>query len=172
MILQKQMASQINMHRLVGAPNLFRKYYMKRKIMLIASIVIMALIQKNCTRAEDTEQIDIPVGRLTEAMINKDVDLLQELLADEMEYGHSNGNVQNKTEFMEEIRSGLPISYQEISRENEHVLISGNVAIVRHIMVAKTISGTTEGGLRIGNVLVWIRKGDRWKLLGRQAYKL
>lgn len=132
----------------------------------------MALIQKNCTRSENTEQIDMPVGQLTEAMINKDVSLLQELLADEMEYGHSNGNVQNKTEFIGEIASGLPISYQEITRENETVLISGDVAIVRHIMVAKTLSGTTEGGLRIGNVLLWIRKGDSWKLLGRQAYKL
>lgn len=144
----------------------------RKKIILITSIVIMALIQKNCTRSENTEQIDMPVGQLTEAMINKDVSLLQELLADEMEYGHSNGNVQNKTEFIGEIASGLPISYQEITRENETVLISGDVAIVRHIMVAKTLSGTTEGGLRIGNVLLWIRKGDSWKLLGRQAYKL
>lgn len=140
---------------------------------LISWLMLIACGQQSCAQQQDTEPINKSMEQLAEAMINKDAILLDELLAAELVYGHSNGNVQDKQEFMAEIESGLPVSYLSIDREDETVQISGDIAVVRHIFAAKT--STAEGGdgnLRIGNVLVWHKERGSWKLLVRQAYRL
>lgn len=143
-----------------------------RRISLISCIVLMALVQKSCTQPRGIENIDALMGQLTEAMINKEITVLEELLSDQLVYGHSNGKVQNKNEFMAEIASGLPIRYLEISRNDEIIQLSGDVAIVRHVFAARTLADDLEGNLQIGNMLIWSKEGGRWKLLARQAYRL
>jgi hypothetical protein len=44
-------------------------------------------------------------------IVDADKDLLENITADELVYGHSNGKVQNKTEFIAEIISGQPLDH-------------------------------------------------------------
>ncbi len=135
-------------------------------------MILMAWIYKSCTQQQHADNIDALVGQLAEAMVNKDTAQLEKLLSAQLVYGHSNGKVQDKQEFIAEIASGLPISYLEINRTNEQIQLAGDVAIVRHIFAAKTLADGLEGNLQIGNVLVWQKEHGSWKLLVRQAYRL
>ena len=113
------------------------------------------------------------INQLIRGMTDADESILSAILADELVYGHSSGKVQNKAEFMAEIRSGDPLKYLSIVPLEQTIQLAGDAAVVRHIFTAETMSMDNEpGSLRIGNMLIWQLQDGRWKLLARQAYRL
>jgi hypothetical protein len=105
-------------------------------------------------------------------IVDADRNLLESITTEELVYGHSSGKVQNKTEFVEEVVSGKPLDYISVETTDQTIKISGDVAVVRHIYSAETMSNGTPGKLKIGNMLIWQKQHGKWKLLARQAYKL
>jgi len=116
--------------------------------------------------------VAMAVNQLIKGMTDADESILQSILADELVYGHSSGKVQNKSEFMDEIRSGEPLKYIRIEPLEQTIQIAGNAAVVRHIFTAEIRNVDGEpGSLRIGNMMIWQLKNEQWKLLARQAYR-
>ena len=142
---------------------------------IIISLLIMALSGCYGNRQQQTTETNIvvAVNQLIKGMTDADESILESILASELVYGHSNGRVQNKSEFIAEILSGQPFVYVSIEPLEQTIQLSGDVAVVRHIMTAETKNPNGESGsLRIGNMLVWRLQSGTWKLLARQAYRL
>ena len=118
------------------------------------------------------KDVSAAVENLIKGFIDADKDLLDNMTAADLIYGHSSGKVQNKTEFIDEVISKKPLDYVKIDLENQTIKVIGNAAVVRHILVAETLSNGTKGNLRIGNVLIWQKQKGKWKLIARQAYRL
>lgn len=112
------------------------------------------------------------VEQFRTGIIDADRTVLENIFADKLVYGHSNGKVQNKAECIDEIVSLQPNDYQTITLTDQTITISGETAVVRHIYSADFLSKGVKGSLRIGNVLIWQKQEGKWKLLARQAYKL
>ncbi|MFY0650690.1 MAG: nuclear transport factor 2 family protein [Cyclobacteriaceae bacterium] len=96
---------------------------------------------------------------------------LENYCADELTYGHSSGNIQNKAEFIAEVLYG-PFDYLSIDTPEQTISLSGEVATVRHIMAIKGANQGDTVDVRIGNMLVFRRIEGELKLIARQAYKL
>ena len=109
---------------------------------------------------------------LKKGIVDADKNILEDITAPELVYGHSNGKVQNKAEFMEEIVSMKPIDYVKVEITDQTIQIAGNTAVVRHIYAAETMTNGKPGSLKIGNMLVWQKQKGKWKLLARQAYRM
>jgi hypothetical protein len=117
------------------------------------------------------KEIESSVERLNKAMITPDKSALDMLTAEELSYGHSTGVVQNKSEFIKDILSG-PVKFSQIDNADQRITATDNTATVRNIC---SIKGTRDGApldLKIGILMIWVKKGDGWKLLARQGYKL
>ena len=115
----------------------------------------------------------VAVEKLIKGMMAADENILKSITADELVYGHSNGKVQNQSEFIEEILSGQPLIYVSIELLDQTIQMAGDVAVVRHIFTAETRNtDDIQGSLRIGNMLVWQLQNGVWKLLARQAYRM
>ena len=122
-----------------------------------------------------TSEADVVVAveQLMKGIMAADESILKSITADELVYGHSSGKVQNKSEFIAEICSGLPLVYFNIKPLDQTIQISGDAAVVRHIFTAETKNADGEpGSLRIGNVLIWQLQNGKLRLLARQAYRL
>ena len=149
-----------------------------KKIIILLLLPIMAGCcgnKQQPAQLSQSSQTDIATAviHFIKAMENADENLLNVILADELVYGHSSGKVQNKSEFIAEIRSGIPLRYISIEPLEQTIQITGEVAVVRHIFTAETKNVDGEpGSLRIGNMMVWQLQNEQWKLLARQAYKL
>ena len=142
---------------------------------IIMSLLITTLSGCCGNAQQQTAETDIvvAVNQLIKGMTDADESILESILANELVYGHSNGRVQNKSEFIAEILSGQPFVYVSIVPLDQTIKISGDVAVVRHIMTAETKNTNGEpDSLRIGNTLVWQLQSGTWKLLARQAYRL
>lgn len=138
--------------------------------MILFSVLVLSGCQNRAPVSEDT--VSEAVNLLMTGITNADEAVLREITADELVYGHSNGNVQDKTAFIAEIVSKRPLVYKDIKLLNQTIRMAGEVAVVRHIFTAETLGDGKPGTLRIGNMLVWQWREGRWKLVARQAYRL
>ena len=111
------------------------------------------------------------VEDLNNALVNPENTSFEELLMEELSYGHSSGKVQNKEEFIDDLINGS-FDFQAISISDQTIDIIGQTAIVRHILSAKAAKDETPVEIRLGVFLVYQNKNDKWKLLARQAFKL
>ncbi|HEY3372633.1 MAG TPA: nuclear transport factor 2 family protein [Prolixibacteraceae bacterium] len=137
-------------------------------LLLIFMIVSMAAF----SQAKQEKEVAEAVESLKKGIVDADKGLLGAITADQLVYGHSNGKVQNKAEFIAEILNTQTMDYTAAGISDQTIHISGDAAIVRHIYSAETISNGTPGHLKIGVMLIWQKQHGKWKLLARQAYKV
>lgn len=105
-----------------------------------------------------------------QAVLKSDTDLLLQLLAEELSYGHSDGHVEGKNEFITKIGNGT-YSFLTMELSKQTIIETGNIAIVRHELDAKTNDEGKPGEAHLYVLLVWSKESDKWKLVARQAVK-
>lgn len=139
---------------------------------LIITTSISALLSHPAAFAKDTDlqTVTKKVTALTNAMINADGKALTELSSPSLSYGHSGGHVENQAEFVEKIVSGKS-DFVNIDLAEQTVTVSGDTALVRHILNADIKDGGVPNSIKLGVLLVWQKQQGDWKLLARQAFK-
>jgi ketosteroid isomerase-like protein len=143
-------------------------------LILVVLCSLTALPQSSKKSREnkgDSKNVALVIEELSRAMVDRDKAVLENLVMDEMTYGHSSGKIENKTEFIEEVVNGA-FDFISINPSEQTIYLSGDTAVVRHIFNAKAVNDGTQADIRIGNILVLKRNKGRWKVLARQAYKL
>jgi len=141
-----------------------------KKILLLLLIVSGLAVGANAQSKEET-QVANAVENMRKAMISGNKTELENVASDNLSYGHSSGKLQNKAEFVEAIVSKASV-FVTISLTEQTIKVTGNTAIVRHILDAQTNDGGKPGTTKLGVLLVFIKEHSEWKLLARQAYKL
>lgn len=119
----------------------------------------------------DESDVAKAVDQLTQAMLHKDIGQLEALTADNLTYGHSSGNIQDKKAFISDIETGKS-AFKELKMLNQKITLSGDVAMVRHHFSAQAIS--KEKGIvptEIENFQIWQKQDGKWLLIGRQAFR-
>lgn len=119
----------------------------------------------------DESDVAAAVDKLTLAMLHKDIAQLETLTADNLTYGHSSGNIQDKKAFISDIETGKS-AFKELKMLNQKITLSGDVAMVRHHFSAQAIS--KEKGIvptEIENFQIWQKQDGKWLLIGRQAFR-
>ena len=122
------------------------------------------------SQSKETVAVQNAVEQLKKAMIDADKAALEKLTADDLSYGHSSGRVENKTEFVESLVSGKS-DFLTMDLTNQTVKVSGNTAIVRHNLSGNINDSGQAGTVKLFVMLVWVKQGKQWKLLGRQAVR-
>jgi len=142
---------------------------MKRILFLITVLTIFGGAVK--AQSADEKVIAANCKLLNQALITRDKALLERLVATKLSYGHSNGDVEDKTTFVKNVVDKKPI-YVTINIPSQTINIADNNAIVRQTQELKVIKEDKETDLKIGNLLIWQKQGKAWKLLVKQGFKL
>ncbi len=122
-------------------------------------------------QTQQQQQIEQTVETLRQAMIAADRTTLQNLADDNLSYGHSNGNIETKAQFVENIASRKS-HFISIEITEQTIVMAQNTAIVRHLFNAVTNDGGKPGAVKLKVLLVWQKQNDEWKLLARQAVRV
>lgn len=104
------------------------------------------------------------------AILEKNTTLLQDLLADELSYGHSDGHVEGKSDFITKLGNGT-YSFLTMDLSAQTITETGNTAIVRHELDAQTNDEGKPNEAHLYVLLVWNKYENGWKLIARQAVK-
>lgn len=122
-------------------------------------------------QTKDQKAVGDAVEKLRKAMVDGDKAALESVTSDSLSYGHSNGRVENKTEFIELLATGKS-DFVTIDLSEQTISVTNHVAVVRHILNAATNDGGKPGTVKLKILLVWAKEKGQWKLLARQAVKL
>jgi ketosteroid isomerase-like protein len=121
--------------------------------------------------ASDEAAVKEQVEALRKALLSQDKAQLEQLVADQLSYGHSSGKVQNKAEFIDGVMARKAV-VKSLTFPDLTVAVAGDAAIARHLYVSQSETDGKTNNVRIGVLAVWQKQDGNWKLLARQAYKL
>jgi ketosteroid isomerase-like protein len=150
---------------------------LNRRNIAIASAValgVTGLVRSFAGRADaaDETAVKAAVEALRKALLAADKESLEQLTADQLSYGHSDGRVQTKREFIDGVvrRKGTVIS---LTFPQLTVAVAADAAIARHVYAVDTEAATNGKSttLKIGALEVWHKQDGNWKLLARQGFK-
>jgi len=127
--------------------------------------------RENLNTSRTVRDVTAAVEALNNAIVNPEKSVFDSITADEITYGHSSGLVQNKEEFIDDLING-DFDFSSVNVSDQSIHITGETAVVRQIFSAEATNAGNPVDIRIGNVLVYVKQNDQWKLLARQAFKL
>lgn len=140
-----------------------------KKLILLFSITLFSNRIFSQSKAE--KQVSETVETLRKTMIDPDKSVLENITATNLTYGHSNGHLETKTEFIEALVSNKS-DFHTIDLTSQSIVIEGKTAVVRHNLTAKTSNNGVPGAAHLAVLLVFQKNGKKWQLLARQAVKI
>lgn len=129
-------------------------------------------VSLSMAQSKDEQAVLNRVEAWRKAVLGQDVRMLDNLYANELTYGHSNGHIDTKESFINTIGTKKEV-YNELNLDGMTVTIVGNNALVRHRMTGNvTLEDGTISKPNLGVLQVWSKSKNGWQLLARQAFKL
>ncbi len=128
-------------------------------------------------RASDTAALLSLEAERFAAMVANDTAALEVLLDDELRYGHSNGKVESKSEFLATL-AAKKLRYLAIEPRDARVRFVGddgrgaNIAVGEGVVEMKVATDAGELAITARYLDVWVRRGGAWKLVAWQSAKL
>ncbi len=118
-----------------------------------------------------TSQINDLEDRRYAAMVDADLDALDELLSDDVMYAHSDATVDSKASYLELLRNGTLV-YHSLEHRTETVVSRPGVVVVGGTMSGSIHMHGAAKTLNSRVAAVWVAEGDRWRLLAFQPTRV
>ena len=111
------------------------------------------------------------VETLRKALLEADKAALGRLASAQLSYGHSDGRVESREEFINGVMTRKQV-VKTLTFPELKVAVVGDAAIVRHIFLSDSELDGKATTTRIGALQVWQKQDGVWKLLARQGFTL
>ena len=125
----------------------------------------------NNTNIKDEEAVSTAVENLRKLMITPVEAELELIVAEELHYGHSDGDLENKATFIKSLIDKKS-DFLSIKLSEQAINVYDNTAVVRHTLHAATFDDEIPRTIKLLILSVWNLKNDRWEIVARQAVKL
>jgi ketosteroid isomerase-like protein len=119
----------------------------------------------------DEAAVTQSVETLRKALLEPDKAKLAQVTSDQISYGHSDGRVETKEQFINGVMTRKQV-VKSLTFPDLKVSVVGNAAIVRHIYLSESELDGKATTTRIGALQVWQKQDGAWKLLARQGFRL
>jgi ketosteroid isomerase-like protein len=118
--------------------------------------------------AEDIERLEQKRGQ---AILNADMPTLYAIYADDFFYNRARGDSLTRSEYLPMYASG-ELKVNKMVGEGRDIRVYGDTAVVTGIVhVDATIKGENRN-LHLRYLNVWVKRGNSWVLVARQATNL
>ena len=118
----------------------------------------------------DEAAVAAAVEALRKAILGQEKAQLEALTAEQLSYGHSDGRVENKAQFIEGVMTRKAI-LKSLTLSDHTIAIVGTDAIARHTWTSESDMDGKLTTTKIGVLQVWQKQNGAWKLLARQSVR-
>ena len=136
---------------------------MRSILTTLLCITCLVVIAQN-----DPSEVVNQMKRFHELMVQNDTSIGQ-YIDDSLSYGHSSGWVENKTDFVSDLKSR--IDYHSIKEDSIIARVHGKLANVRFVGVYDSTLDGKRAEIRLKVLEVWVKKKKGWKIFARQAVR-
>ena len=144
-----------------------------RALVLSKFVLVLAFLMGSpamSAQSADEAAVAEAVESFRKAVLSKDRKQFEALIADQLIYGHSDGRIETKAEYIKDA-TGPRSAWKVIDLTDHLIKVTGNTAIARHNYTGES---EREGGkiqsTKIGVLMIWQKQGADWKLLTRMSY--
>jgi len=132
----------------------------------------LGLLRSSSAIAESADEAAVAqaVEALRQATFGQGKAQLDALCAEQLSYGHSDGRVQNKAEFITGVMTRKAI-LKSLTLSDHTIAVVGANAIARHKWASESETDGKVTSTKIGVLQVWLKQDGAWKLLARQAVR-
>jgi ketosteroid isomerase-like protein len=137
-------------------------------ILLISLSQIFSFAQQN--NSPQQMEVMMKMLALKNALIEKDSTVLNDLLASDVTYGHTNGLIQTKAQLIRSVVSKEQ-DYKAITPSDMNIRVYDNTAVVT---MNSRVNMNYQGqplDMKMYVTLVWVKK-NKWQLVARQSVML
>lgn len=139
-------------------------------------VVLFAAATMMCGVSFAKDDVRIPALRTAEAdrfaaNVNADAKVLGQLLDDDLEYVHSNGELNSKREFIDSLVSGKR-DYVATAFEIQGIRVLGDVAIIRGTAKVTVADNGQSRELDLGYTDIWVWKDQRWQMTAWRSARM
>jgi ketosteroid isomerase-like protein len=141
---------------------------MKKWILVLLSTALLSAAGVNSKEEKDV------LGAMDawkQATMKKDRVALDKLLHPDLTYSHSSGMTQTKTDVLDAVTKGKA-KVEAIDFSDTTVRIYGKTALVKGTVDITNSTGGKSTKSHLSILHVWIKDGQGWQMVGRQATKL
>ncbi|HXN21246.1 MAG TPA: nuclear transport factor 2 family protein [Candidatus Dormibacteraeota bacterium] len=112
-------------------------------------------------------------SRRIQAMVNRDVVLLQQILSDDLVYTHSTAHVDDKASFIASIQSG-ELRYEAMKHSEVRPRIYGDTAVLtgQSAVVATSPRSNGRQSISIRFISVYAKQAGNWKQAAWQSTRI
>ena len=147
-----------------------------RRDMVVASALTLGASSLLLTgsagaQAGDEAAVADAVETLRKGLLDKDKAKLDQVAAPQISYGHSDGRVETKDQFITAVMARKAV-VKSLEFPELKVAVVGNNAVARHIYLSESELDGKVTNTRIGALQVWQKQDGAWKLLARQGFRL
>ena len=121
-------------------------------------------------QSADEAAVAQAIEAMRKAFLAQDKAQLEALCAEQLSYGHSDGRVENKAEFINGVMTRKAI-LKSLTLSDHAITVVGTTAIARHTWASESETDGKPTSTKIGVLQVWQKQGDTWKLLARQSVR-
>jgi len=134
--------------------------------------VLFLLIAKSSFAQIDSIGLKNAMQQLDKALLQKDETVLKSVLHKDLNYGHSNGWIQSKSDILNDFTSGK-LTYSKIENSSSAIIvINKKYATVKTNTNAEGSVNGTAFKLTLHIMQFWIKTKKGWQLIVRQSAKL
>jgi ketosteroid isomerase-like protein len=141
------------------------------------ALIWAAFIASGCQRQDATESTAIAPevlqaqSRRFQATIDVDIETLGDLLADDLSYTHSTGQIDTKAEFLDSLQAQT-IKYLSIEPQDMQVRLYGDFAVITGITALRVHFGGQDRAASLRITEVHRRHDNGWQLLAYQSTRI
>jgi hypothetical protein len=145
---------------------------MRRALSSITLFAAATMLSATSFASDSDRAVTLKAAELArfEAQVNADAKALGLALDDQLEYVHSNGDLDTKASFIGALVSGKR-DYIATTANIQSVRILGDVGIIRGAAKVTVASDGKTQDLSIGYTDVWVWKANRWQMTAWRSAK-
>jgi hypothetical protein len=131
------------------------------------------LLFKDSANAQGADEAALAqnIETLRVGILQQDKAKLDQVAASQISYGHSDGRVETKEQFINGVMNRKQ-TQKSLAFPELKVATVGNVAIARHIYLGESELDGKQSTTRIGALQLWQKQDSGWKLVARQGFRL
>lgn len=137
---------------------------------LTIGTAIMGVAGSTAAKACESDDLLAAIEAYRKAMVDGNGAKLLEMSDDDMSFGHANGVVQTKVEFVKTVVDKAEV-FNSIKLYDHSLHVVGDLGIARHTFEADLVFQGKNLQLVLNIVQTWKKQEGRWRLFLRQSFK-
>ncbi|HYN20532.1 MAG TPA: nuclear transport factor 2 family protein [Thermoanaerobaculia bacterium] len=142
---------------------------LRARTVLVTIVLLLPVI--SAIAATPEEEVRSADARRIAAVVDGNVGALSALLADDLTYTHTTGQVENKEQFLAGLASGK-LDYQSIQPSEVQVRVYGNSAVMTGRAEMKVNAQGKDLAFAIRFTSVWVKGEGGWRMAAWQSTRL